>query len=440
MKNELNMYAYVAPTNGEYVNEKGEKVNNGDFRTEEKYREYKECGFDTLLLLGNDPYNGENFEDSDLKKNLDLCEKVGLKCIVYDKALHDLSAADEELVGDGKKFRNACELRDFVGNRLKAYSFHPAFYGVEIMDEPSIYNFRTLSEVYKAIKAIDKKIYINAVLLPFFEGLEKRYTEKLLTDREAYADYVEEWFKSTSASVFDFDVYPFVFGENETENDEGRIFPLYLSNMQLVSEIAKKHNTKFFVTMQSYASRSDAAGCAYKRKMSFADFRYQKNVALSFGAKDFRYYTYWLFPSQLGDPSSEAIMTEKGEKVYYDFVKKVNEELKEEFKIVGDYEYVKTELVGELPHFKGVITEKIDGITINSDVPLIINEMKSNNKRAVYIINADNPAKKIKANVTLDCGRENLQVLSNGVKSKLRSDDGRYDFIINEGEGVFIEL
>ncbi|MCI6734862.1 MAG: hypothetical protein MR437_07305, partial [Clostridiales bacterium] len=338
---KLNMYAYVCPTNGEYVDENGKKVNNGDFRTEQKYAEYKNCGFDTLLLLGNDPFNDEEFEKSELKKNLDLCEKVGLKCIVYDKVLHDLSTGDE-CVGDGKRFRDETELKKFIQARLDIYRFHPAFYGIEVMDEPSFYNFGALSDVYKAVKSIDEKIYINAVLLPFFEGLEKRYTEQSLLGELAYADYVEEWFKRTLAKSFDFDVYPFVFKDGETENDCGEIFPLYLRNMQIVAKTVKRYDAEFFVTMQSYASRSGLKGCAYKRKMKLADFRYQKNVALAFGARDFRYYTYWLFPSQLGDPSSEAIMTEKGEKVYYDFVKQVNGELKAEFATIGGYDYVKT--------------------------------------------------------------------------------------------------
>lgn len=433
------MYAYVCPTNGNYVNENGEEVFNGDFRTEERYGEYKDCGFDTLLLLGNDKYEGD-YENSDLKRNLSLYEKVGLSCIVYDKYIYDLSQKTTALVGNGCMFDSVNRLIEQLIEHMKPYLNNPRFRGLEFIDEPRIEHFPAIGDLYAALRKINDKIYVNTVLLPFVEGMGKSYTEKPLFGIKAYEDYIDEWFNSTKSPSFDFDVYPFVFGEGETENCEGHIFPVYLLNMQTVAKKAAEHNAVFYVVLQSYASRSGAKGCAFKRKMSLADFRYQKNVALAFGAKDFRYYTYWLFPNQLGDPSREAVMSEKGEKVYYDAVKKVNEELKTEFEFVGDYDYVKTELIGDLPHFKGVVSEKIDGVVLGSDVPIIVNEMKSGEKRAVYIVNADNPSKKIKANVRLECGSEAITVLLNGKSTDYRNIKGVYEITLNEGEGAFIKL
>ena len=439
MKRKLDMYAYVCPTNGEYVDERGEKLFNGDFRTEERYREYKDCGFDTLLLLGNDEYDGD-YENSDLKRNLSLCEKTGLNCIAYDKYIYELSQKTSALVGDGCMFDSDNRLIGRLIGRMEPYFKNPRFRGLEFVDEPKAENFAAIGDLYAALRKIDEKIYVNTVLLPFVEGMEKSYTDKNLFGIKAYEDYIDEWFLVTKSKSFDFDVYPFVFGEGETESDEGHIFPVYLLNMQTVAKKVKEHNAEFYVVLQSYASRSGAKNCAFKRKMGLADFRYQKNVALSFGAKDFRYYTYWLFPNQLGDPSSEAIMTEKGEKVYYDYVKTVNEELKKEFETIGDYDYVKTELIGELPHFKGVVSEKIEGVVIAADVPIIVNEMKTGKKRALYIVNADNPSKKIKANVSFACDSKSVKVLLNGNRTEYCEANGKYKIVLNEGEGAFIEL
>lgn len=437
------MYAYVCPTNGEYVNERGEKVFNGDFRTEERYEEYKECGFDTLLLLGNDKYEGEPFDESALKRNLDLCEKTGLKCIVYDKAIYDLSLKTERLIGENSEFSSMEELTEFIIKHTAPYINHPAFRGLEIIDEPKVKNFPALKDLYFALRLAGKKtgveIYVNAVLLPYFEGMEASYTEKPLKGFSAYRDYIKEWLGETGAGSFDFDVYPFVFGEGETEEDDGRIFPLYLANMQVAAKETQKKGAKLFVVFQSYASRAGAKGSAYKRKMSLADFRYQKNVALAFGAKDFRYYTYWLFPSQLGDPSSEAIMSEKGEKEYYPLVKKVNEELKAEFETLCRYEYSRTELIGELPHFKGVESEKISGAEFYSDKPVIVNEMTDGKNRGYFAINADNPKTAERVTLRFKCNGKAVSITKNGAKTEIAPKNGEYKIVLEAGEGTFIE-
>ena len=70
-KNRMGQYAFVCPTNGEYSDQ--EKVGkNPDNRTQERFDEYKACGFNVLLILGNDKYSGEDFNSSQLKKNLDM--------------------------------------------------------------------------------------------------------------------------------------------------------------------------------------------------------------------------------------------------------------------------------------------------------------------------------------------------------------------------------
>ena len=51
---KLNMYAYVGPTNGKYTLANGMQAYAGeDFRTKERYQEYKDCLAITCSLIGN---------------------------------------------------------------------------------------------------------------------------------------------------------------------------------------------------------------------------------------------------------------------------------------------------------------------------------------------------------------------------------------------------
>ena len=49
---KLDMYAHCSPSNGHYTDKYGKPQYAGeDFRTEERFQEYKDMGLDTLLLL-----------------------------------------------------------------------------------------------------------------------------------------------------------------------------------------------------------------------------------------------------------------------------------------------------------------------------------------------------------------------------------------------------
>ena len=91
---EFLTYGYTGPTDGTWFRD-DEQYNTGeDYRTEERYREYKEAGFNTLLIQGNEPYKGEDFETSVLKRTMDRAYAAGItRIIVYDSRLDALSAS-----------------------------------------------------------------------------------------------------------------------------------------------------------------------------------------------------------------------------------------------------------------------------------------------------------------------------------------------------------
>ena len=461
----FNMYAYVGPTNGKYTLANGTPMYAGqDFRTKERYQEYKDCGFDTLLLLGNDAYLGVgNYADSNLKMNLDLCKEVGLNCIVFDLRIHDLSARESSLIGTAKgQYATVEALANEIKGYMADYYDEEAFYGVTIKDEPTHHQFSAIGDVYAAFALINaervadgkNELYINTVMLPYFSGeqYDNRYTaNKQYSGKKAYRDYVQKYFTATGNKPFDYDSYPFKFTtSNDCANDpsDSYIETNYFSNLQLVAQEAETANTDFYLTMQSHASTAGASGSAHKRQMAIEDFRWQLNAAFAFGAKDLRYYTYWTFPTHTGDPMDFAIMSDTGEKQYYDMVQETNAEAQAQAKILLNFDYVQTvlgydadDLFTYPKHFAGVKEGELDGVTFTSTCGAICNEMydAENNRTGYYVFNAEDPAANMTAEVEMSFeGYTYVAVYEKGAQTLYKLNDGKFYRSFAKGEGAMI--
>lgn len=473
----LDMFAYVGPTDGRYTLENGKVIQENDFRTKERYQEYKDCGFETLLLLGNDGFNGavnqERFEEMSLKKNLDLCKEVGLNCIVFDLRLHDLSIGkvrkdgqahtlnSDSLIGAEQwQFATIEDLVGYIKDCMKFYYDHEAFYGVTIKDEPKIDQLKYVGDFYKAMEIInaDRKkenlceLYINTVMLPYNMDNGKWYSEdKSLGAKKAYKEYVKSFLTLTGADAFDYDAYPFKY---ETTNDcalnpeESVIETFYFSNLQMASVESAKLGKDFYLTMQSHASSSGATNSAKKRKMRIEDFRWQLNAAFSFGAKDLRYYTYWTFPTHTTDPMDAAIMSDRGEKQYYDFVKTTNEEAQKQAKVVLNFDYQQTlTIIPEdrkeaLSHFASIDeVESYQNVEVSSNCGILVNQMldKKNSRTGYYVFNAEDPAEDVTADVSFVFKKfKYVAVYQKGERKLYKLKNGKIDFKFTPGEGALI--
>ncbi len=441
----LDMYAYICPTNGEYVTENGVKVTQESFKTKERFQEYKDCGFDTLLCLGNgDAWLGAgDFETSAAKLNLDLCEEVGLKCIVMDHRIYDLSCKTESLVGEGKDFATMDALVEKLTEYTAPYINHAAFYGLELKDEPFYINFDAIADLYAALREIKPDIYLNCVMLPYTDNAQTKYTDDIsLVGKTAYRDYVKEFLSKTGAGYFDYDDYPFM---NEKNNRKVAYFKdSYLSNLQIAAQETAKLNAEFYLTLQSYTSTKMSQ--IRKREMTLADFYYQINAGFAFGAKNFRYYTYWQFPSP-SDPSSKAIMSHKGEKQYYDYVQKVNTEAKKQAKVILNYDYVSTIALGDdndYPrHFAGVKSVEEDefGAAVTATRGTIFNKLHDDelNLDGYYIFNGEDPADDFTTDISIGFdGCDSVAVYKNGEVKYYKLNDGKFYAELKSGEGIFI--
>ncbi len=444
---EANMerYGFVGPTNGRYTDANGtNKYTGEDYRTEERLREYKECGFDVLLLQGNDPYNGEDFEGSQLKKNLDNSQKVGLKVIAFDLRIHDLSAEPESLIGEGEgKFATFEALVEHIDELTAPYRNHPAFYGMTVLDEPNYEHLDALGEVYRALKTLKPDMVINVCLLPFFDSSEfiVRYAGKGTTikyPKDAYKVYMDKCMEATGEKFLLYDNYPF---RHNAQGNKDYVLATYFRNLQLMAQKSQEEGGDFGIVMQSCAMYGH-------REVTEADIRWQANITMSFGAVKQCYFTYWMFPNKSIEFFTQGIMDDFGNKMLYDEVQRVNREVDGTYDVVSNFKYKATYLdfAGfTAPAYFADLTEtkKLTGVEkVTTDGQLLINEMRDDGKDydGFFVINADDPKLQTTNTTTLTFEKaRNVKLIHKGITSTQKlGKDRTLTLVIEPGDSYFV--
>ncbi len=282
------LYAYTGPTDGSYTLDGVAYSVGQDFRTQERYAEYAAAGFNILLLQGNDPYTGEAWEESRTKRNMDNALAAGLRVIVFDRRLHDL-CLNKTLVGPGSRFSDRDALAAYVRGCVKDYSAHPAFYGIQLKDEPRYEYLETVGLLYRAIKAALPEAFVQINLFPMNASANRdRYfgASKENTLESNYRQYLEHFLDCTGADYLLYDNYPFL-------NEDGLLYvrPDHLPGLVLSSTVARERGVQLHNVAQSCAM--DVGGLSKIRVPSQADMLWQVSLLLAFGVKQLAWFTYW---------------------------------------------------------------------------------------------------------------------------------------------------
>ena len=221
-------YCYTPPNDGKWIDEGGVVRYSGqDFRTVERYKEYKDCGFDILLMQTAGKFDGtEAWEESNAKKVMDKAWEAGIeKIIMTDIRLQHLSEGivyfdengkpypdgktrinysdandngvkmeidllSERLVCADGPFQTEAELDEYVSYCMAPYKDYHGFYGVQLKDEPNFKLVTFYGETYRSIKRVCPTAFIQYNLnqvytdsyyyygYPGWEGSERLYLDK----------------------------------------------------------------------------------------------------------------------------------------------------------------------------------------------------------------------------------------------------------------------
>lgn len=442
----LEISSFIPPPNGRRIHN-GLLIWDEDFRTLERYQEYKDCGFTEIMFAGEDRYLGEPFETSEIKKMLDMAHQVGLKAILVDKRIMHVSLKavssplNEFFKGDEKAFS------DFIADCIKDYQNHPAFYGVAIVDEPVIEKAGIVTELTKAIKTANPKVFVHTCFLPmdwtYGESNERSlyFFGKGYKDCwDSYGNYVDVMCK-TNVGYYGYDWYP--LGFDDYKNKISTVSPFYVGAMQFSKGITAKNGLPFHMTIQSYSTGANMD----IRHTYECDFNWQTNLCLGFGAEKIYYYTYWRWRIRYDDNVNDhsAIMDDDGTKMMYDDVQKNNAYAKRVYEYLCDYDYVASKVLKTDIHeqcLDGVKETDFGFITdYKAIAPVLINKMSGDKGDIYMVMNMRDPYFKNDVNsveLKMENPKSEYDVIVDGYLTKVKCDDGYLKFDLKAGQAVFV--
>jgi hypothetical protein len=243
-----------------------------DKRIEERYREMVEAGFNVVLGGPSNPRQ--------IRRQLNLCQKYGLKAIVSvpDRNLKNLAPS------------------------------HPALWGYLWKDEPSAQEFDALSHDVDQVRQSrsGKLLFIN--LFPNYAG-------KGILGTSTYDEYVSRFCDVVKPDVLCMDHYPrFRPGEKDGRD-------AYCANLSVLRNESLRAGIPFwnFFNTMPYGPQTDPTE---------AQLRWQIYASVAYGAKGVLYFCYYT-PGGGEFPKGVAIITRDGRKTqHYEQAKRLNAELK----------------------------------------------------------------------------------------------------------------
>ena len=456
---QFSFYAYAPPGDGIYtvdgVSYDGAHDENGNrisFQTVEKYREYAECGFDTIMFQADDPYTGtETWEESHLKSIMDKANEVGLRAIMFDSRLHDLSASVEPIVGTGCRFSTQEELEEYVASCMKDYTGHPAFYGLLIRDEPTYEMLPAIGSLYRAIKKNYPDCFIQCNLFPLDPSNAAAYAEggTVSTANASYRAYLEEFIDRTGADYVMFDSYPMM-----KDTKGGNIIKeAHLKGLEIATDVARSKNVALYAVAQTCSWKKN--GIQRARACTEADMYWQTNLYMGMGVKQISYFTYQR--KRTNSTSGEyfddgtSFIRSNGEKTeLYDWMQKIHGEMQKLASVILNFDYVglRSYVGGTAPCPIGFLagvqdcefTMIDDAQTSDSSVMLITELYDDEKNQYMYMIqNIADPsvvAESLTASVTFS-DTQALAVYDKGERT-LSEYDGEYTVELAPGEAVFV--
>ena len=427
--------AFTPPPDG-VLDVGGNKTFYEDFRTLERYREYRDCGFNEIIFSGETKYCGEPFADSALKKMLDLAEQTSLAAIVFDERIIRLTVqAKQKIVGE--LFSSKQEFYGYVRDCLKDYCYHPAFYGVSVFDEPMIAQHRILQEICSAVHDFLPNAFVHTCFLPFIQDrgrLEGAFGKGYRDGWAAYRNYIRKMSES-GTGYFGYDAYPFGMWEGKNDMCNG-----FIRNMQEVAQTSQKCGVPFHMTIQSFSSGENDE----LRRTDEADLNWQSNLALSFGCKKIYYFTYWRFTTRESGFFTSAIIDDDGTKLLYDEAQRNNALIRKTWRYICGAEYVCSKVI-RAPHenkaMQNIRTSPMpEFLACKAQAPVLINKLVTESGEVFCLLNLRDPFEKEINTFRFRCfgGEKQLEIVKDGELMQLSSENGVFVLALKPGEAVWI--
>ncbi len=379
--------------------------------TSKAYELVKECGINTMFLLGS--YSGTLGDDLQID-SVKACNEAGVNAIPTVN-VNTLDVTDE---------------------RLKGFNNVPA---ILIYDEPHIKLIKPLKKAIKQFKDYyDKNTKFIINLLP-------SYTPLNVLKTTSYEKYLKSMFRlnenSKKRSILSLDFYPLF------KRDYGLFLtPMWLPCLSLFADYSLKLNIPLhcFIQTMAFAIGNDVV-------QSYELLRLQLCVYLSFGFSGFTHFCY-ASPGVYKEDFFEhqtGIVGRKCEKTpLFDRVKKVNAYVQYFAPYYLSYKYCGTFGLCNCEKYSEAFADWKKTIDINdtvinniecNDAILVGCFKKGKKKSGFFITNYEflpNLTSKVKLNFKQ---KVDIKIHQNNSTLSIKNSD-KIDLRLEAGEGVFIEV
>ena len=456
---QFTMFGYSSVSDGTWTEGDDVFYLGENMISKERIQEYKDAGMTILhpqsyCNLNVNTADNFDFESSTLKQIMDWSEEVGLDgVIVSDYRITGMCAN----IGEGLTYETEEQIDEQLRIWMAPYMNHPAFYGVQLPDEPNSSVMPAYGILYKAVKRICPDAYILHNFFPPVGGAETKMfpavTEEEIAVYEgngglknrmaAFDKYFAQFLDYSGADYIMYDQYPL---------DNTGVHPAYLAGLQTAAKVAKRYGVEFHFVSQT----STLVGGGNKRVMSEADLRWLNNTQLGFGVDEISYFTYHArsttkVETWLDDATFINHFGEKTE-IYY-IMQKIIAENQKFAPVIRSFDWnacmvatAETTLFNNeyALYVDNQPLTKISKVEVNKEAVLVSELLDSENNRYMYMIqNVIDPQYKASTTwqtttVQFNESYAYAAVYKNGERQIVKLKDNAYTVTQHPGEAVYV--
>ncbi|MBQ2915555.1 MAG: hypothetical protein IJE51_02065 [Clostridia bacterium] len=396
-------------------------------KNENDIKNLKDCNADVVVAT------------SASKEFLDLCQANGIEVIANSNFPLWWGSFGE----NAGKFKNGGMVKKLEDGDKEIIE-HPALWGDYLCDEPQAADFEYLNKVMKKYAKLYPEKLCFANLYPAYgntapKGEYDSTAEKLQLHlgSKNYEEHIQNYIDTVENDYICFDSYPFT-GPLET----------YLTNMDIVADACRHDFRDMWVIIQSGAWTED-------KILTEAQIRLQCNVAMAYGANMIIHASYspgwWNEKTSMVDSNGNLNPT-------YEYVKKINAEIKEFSPTLRNYSAVCAVPAGKInaacpemrdqlieqakrnDYFEG--SENITAIRSGSALLAGYFEKFNGDGSAVMLVNVTNPFdEKHVAEVEVDVPEHKLCcVFMDGKETVHLTSDRTIKLSIPTGSAAFVTV
>ena len=416
---QFDSYAYSGPTDGTYRIDNVEYDVGTDFRTLERYQEYKAVGLNIYLPQSDLPidsaYNEKVWEE-EIKPRMDAAHQAGLKVILNDQNIQWLSYQNCPLIGEDDPatsekeaygFKDEAALDAYIDNCSKLYRDHPAFYGLMLGDEPRPYKLTAYGQTYASIRRVLGDIFVQYNLLPGDVGYHEDQRFPDLTEEEDDPNFTEyeRTLKQYEKYLNQFlDVLPGIgyLQYDDYPVHDGFYDEDFIPSLQVAAKVAAERGLELHIVTQTFSMRTSGEDSfLHWAAPSKQDCQWMNNVLLGFGVKQIHYYTYWTRGSSSSDGEwfidGASFVTRNGErtKLWYNMQEIIANNQKfapviKQFEYQGCKSYIVTPTNFDPTHILKIDNsytfKKLTNVTINKEIGMVTELYDKENNNYMYMV------------------------------------------------------